>query len=81
MLKKFKKLNYIIFIIASILFILQSLILNIEIGTGYKELENVFIIAFPCFLIFCYILNQYLYLTLLNILLLKLNFSLNMKQK
>ena len=58
MLKKCKKLNYIIFIIASILFILQSLILDIILGTGYKELENIFIIAFPCFLIFCYSLFQ-----------------------
>lgn len=87
MLKKCKKLNYIIFIIASILFILQSLILDIILGTGYKELENIFIIAFPCFLIFCYSLFQekedrkkYLYFYLIAYLLVLLNFVISNKR-
>ena len=52
-MKKIKKyLNTFILLISIILFILLTFVINLDFGTGHKELENVILMALPCFLFF-----------------------------
>ena len=48
--KKIK--NNILLIITLILYIYMMFFSNIEVGTGKKELENILILAIPCFIFF-----------------------------
>ena len=45
-----KLLNILILIVNFILFIILTFIIDLDLGTGHKELENVILMALPCFL-------------------------------
>ena len=50
-MKKIEKLlNILILIVNFILFIILTFIIDLDLGTGHKELENVILMALPCFL-------------------------------
>lgn len=49
-MKKVKKyLNIAIFIIDIVLYVLLTFSIDLDLGTGHKELENIFLMALPCF--------------------------------
>lgn len=52
-----KYINYIITILSSILYIFIMFKLDVILGTGRKELENILILAIPCFMLLVYSLK------------------------
>lgn len=52
-----RNINYIIIILSSILYIYMMFASDIKLGTGRKELENILILAIPCFMLLMYSLN------------------------
>lgn len=58
-MKKIKNyLNIAILVISIILFILLTFVIDLDLGTGHKELENVILIALPCFIYFVTSFNK-----------------------
>ena len=58
-MEKVKKyLNIAILVISIILFILLTFVIDLDLGTGHKELENVILLALPCFLFFIISFNM-----------------------
>ena len=53
-----KMLNIAILVISIILFILLTFVIDLDLGTGHKELENVILIALPCFIYFVTSFNE-----------------------
>lgn len=51
-----KKINLIITILSCLIYVLVMFIFDINLGTGKKELENIFIIIFPCLMFLFYLL-------------------------
>lgn len=51
-----KKINLIITILSCLIYVLVMFIFDINLGTGKKELENIFIIIFPCLMFLLYLL-------------------------
>ena len=52
-----KYLNYMILFLSIILYFFLMFISDIDLGTGKKELENIIVLAMPCFITFFYSLN------------------------
>jgi len=52
-----RNINHIIIILSSILYIFMMFASDIKLGTGRKELENILILAIPCFMLLTYSLN------------------------
>ena len=53
-----KYLNIFIIVMCIILFILLTFVIYLDLGTGHKELENVILIALPCFVYFVTSFNK-----------------------
>ena len=79
-----KKINLIITILSCLIYVLVMFIFDINLGTGKKELENIFIIIFPCLMFLFYLLYYekdkniiWYYLILYIIMLIGFTFSNN----
>ena len=53
-----KYLNIFIIVMCIILFIFLTFVIDLDLGTGHKELENVILIALPCFIYFVTSFNE-----------------------